>query len=79
MKSIGSTSNFTLILKIEFNEIWKKGALRIVYFVSKFATTLRIKNEKTRFKLLNKKIVNIFNDKSLHLQKYIDDGLIYDR
>lgn len=59
------------------NSIWKTKALRILYFVSKFLSQLKQNTDRIKFKMLDRKIFEVIDDKASDFEFYIRRKLIY--
>ncbi|KAM3145988.1 hypothetical protein pb186bvf_001966 [Paramecium bursaria] len=66
-------------LKSGFSQVWKTGALRIIYLISRFLQIVKTSTDQYKFKLINKKIFNIINDQSVDYQYYYLNGLFHDK
>lgn len=51
------------------NEVWKVGALRIIYYITKFIRQIKMHTSKIKFKLLNKKILTFIDDSAADMRE----------
>ena len=66
-------------LKLGFNDTWKKGALRIIYMITKFLQILKTSTHKYKFKLMNEKMLRILNDATADYNFYFINNLLRDK
>lgn len=66
-------------VKFGFNDVWKKGALRIIYIITKFLQILRTSTHKYKFKLMNEKMLTIVNDISADYDFYLINNLLREK
>ena len=58
------------------NKIWKTGALRIIYIVSRFIVAMMMKSDRLRFSFLNAGVFQSIGDKSADFDYYLHGGMI---
>ena len=55
---------------------WKKNFLIVMYYIARFTYLLKIRNNRIRFKLLNKRIFRVFGDISSNFRYFIYNEII---
>jgi hypothetical protein len=66
-------------LHVGFSDPWKEGALRVIYYVSRFLAVLKTSTHQYRFKLINKKIFNILGDQASDYKFYYLGGRLREK
>ncbi len=66
-------------IKFGFNDVWKKGALRIIYIITKFMQILRTSTHKYKFKLINEKMLRVLDDPTSEYDFYFINNLLRDK
>jgi hypothetical protein len=61
------------------SQIWTIGALRIVYYVSKFVVLLLTSIEKIKFKLMEERVFNLIGDKCANYEFYRQLGMVKEK